>query len=216
MPACSRSVGKAARKARRRHGGFPAWGEVRQAVNAAGRPLTATERATVEGEIDVRVRQAVAAARRAGKLPASLRLLVEATSGRSDWRDRFRCLSDGLFRHELSWARPNRRFLPHGLYLPGAARAGIGTIAIVLDTSGSITEPELARYTGEILALLEEALPDELLLIQCGEHEKLWGAQAAAARSVLTALSLARPGYQRSNMARSVPSRARVRVCSSR
>jgi predicted metal-dependent peptidase len=147
----------------------PAWGEVRQAVNAAGRPLTATEQATAEGEIDVRVRQALAAARRAGKLPASLRLLVEATSSRSNWRDRFRCLSDGLLRHELSWAKPNRRFLPHGLYLPSAARAGIGTIAVVLDTSGSITEPELARYTGEVLALLEEALPDELLLIQCDD-----------------------------------------------
>jgi hypothetical protein len=48
-----------------------------------------------------------------------------------------------------------------------------------------------------------------------GEHQDLWGAQAAVRFSIV-ALSLARPGYQRSNSGRRLPSSERVRVCNSR
>src|SRR5690242_10256385 len=60
------------------------------------------------------------------------------------------------------------------------------------------------------------SLGELVMILELGEHEEPWAAHAATARSVLSALSLARPGYQRSNIARSVPSRVRVRVCSSR
>ncbi len=113
------------------------------------------------------VRQAVNAAKRAGKLPGTLQIMAEAATPRTDWRDRFRQLIDGLRRDGLSWARPNRRYLPHGLYLPAQQRVGIGALAVVLDSSGSISATELAAYTGEVLGLLEETQPDELILIQC-------------------------------------------------
>ena len=46
------------------------------------------------------------------------------------------------------------------------------------------------------------------------EHKNPWGGHAACSASAT--LSLARPGYHRSNSGRSVPSRVRVRVCSNR
>ena len=113
------------------------------------------------------LRQAMAAARRAGKLPGGIQELIEAAPGRIDWRDRLRHLSDDWSRDGLTWARPNRRHLPHGLYLPAPERIGIGRIAAVLDTSGSIPAEDLAAYLGEMRALLEEAMPEELILLQC-------------------------------------------------
>ena len=49
------------------------------------------------------------------------------------------------------------------------------------------------------------ALPESAQLSQFGEHNDVWGAHAAA-----------NPGYHCSKSGRSVPSSARVRVCSSR
>ena len=145
----------------------PGWGEVRDLRAESGRALSTPERAQAEAEIDVQIRQALAAAKRAGRLPASLKEMVEAASPRTDWRDRFRLLADGLIRDGITWSRPNRRFLPHGLYLPAADKAGPGALAVVLDTSGSITAAELAAYTGDLLGLIDEMQPEEVILVQC-------------------------------------------------
>jgi predicted metal-dependent peptidase len=93
--------------------------------------------------------------------------MVEAALDRVDWRDRFRTLFDGTMRSDASWARPNRRFLPHRIYLPGWRRAGAGRVAFVLDTSGSISAPELATYVANLLGLIDETGPEQIAIIQC-------------------------------------------------
>ena len=93
--------------------------------------------------------------------------MVEVATDRVDWRDRFRTVFDGTLRGEISWARPNRRFIQHGLYLPSWRRSGAGRLAFVLDTSGSISAAELAVYTAAVLGILEETAPEEVALIQC-------------------------------------------------
>ena len=50
----------------------------------------------------------------------------EIATDRVDWRDKFRIAFDGVLRGEVSWARPNRRFTQHGMYLPGWRRTGAG------------------------------------------------------------------------------------------
>jgi predicted metal-dependent peptidase len=143
------------------------WGEVRDLTDANGAPLTEAARRQAEDDLDVRIRQAAAAAKRAGRFTAGLTEMVEAALDRADWRDRFRMLFDGTLRSEASWARPNRRLLPHGLYLPGWRRAGAGRIAFVLDTSGSISARELAIYLANLLGIIEETGPERVAVIQC-------------------------------------------------
>ena len=93
--------------------------------------------------------------------------MIEAAADRVDWRDKFRMSFDGTLRGEVTWARPNRRFIQHGLYLPGWRRSGAGRVAFVLDTSGSISARELAVYTAGVLGILEETGPEQVALIQC-------------------------------------------------
>jgi predicted metal-dependent peptidase len=118
-------------------------------------------------DLDVRIHQAAGAAKRAGKLPGTLIATIEAATDRVDWQDKFRMSFDGTLRGDIAWTRPNRRFLPHGIYLPGLRRTGAGRVAFVLDTSGSISARELAVYTGAVLGVLENTGPEQVALIQC-------------------------------------------------
>jgi predicted metal-dependent peptidase len=151
------------------NGAFPArhWGEVRDLTKPNGQRLSPTERLQAEHDLDVRIRQAAAAAKRVGKFGTALREMVEIATDRVDWRDKFRMAFDGVLRGEVSWARPNRRFIQHGLYLPGWRRTGAGRIGFVLDTSGSISANELSVYTAAVLGILEETGPEAVALIQC-------------------------------------------------
>jgi predicted metal-dependent peptidase len=143
------------------------WGEVRDLTTPDGKPLSPAQRYQAEHNLDVRIRQAVASAKRAGRLSTGCKEVINATSNRVDWHDRFRISFDGVLRDEASWTRPNRRFVQHELYLPGWRRIGPGRIAFVLDTSGSISAHELAIYTASVLGILEETGPEEIALIQC-------------------------------------------------
>ena len=148
------------------------WGEVRDLTAENGAPLGDAARRQAEDDLDVRIRQAAAAATRAGRFSAGMVEMVEAALERADWRDRFRTLFDGTLRSEASWSRPNRRLLPQGLYLPGWRRAGAGRIAFVLDTSGSISAHELAIYVANLLGIIEEAGPEQVAIIQCDAEVK--------------------------------------------
>jgi predicted metal-dependent peptidase len=138
------------------------WGEVRDLTAEGSGKLTEGARRQAEDDLDVRIRQAVAAAKRAGRFGGALHEVVEAALDRVDWRNRLRTLFDGTMRGEASWAKPNRRFLPHGLYLPGWRRAGAGRVAFVLDTSGSISARELAIYAANLLGIIEETGPEQI------------------------------------------------------
>ena len=149
------------------------WGEVRDLTTRNGQPLCPTERHQAEYDLDICIRQAAAAAaaKRAGKFSAAVQDMIEVATDRVDWHDKFRIAFDGMLRGEVSWARPNRRFIQHGLYLPGWRRTGAGRIAFVLDTSGSISAPELAIYTAGVLgSILGETIPEQVALIQCDAH----------------------------------------------
>jgi predicted metal-dependent peptidase len=152
-----------------KNGVFPArhWGEVRDLTRPNGQCLSPTERRQAEHDLDVRIRQAAAAAKCVGKFGTALREMVEIATDRVDWRDKFRMEFDGVLRGEVNWARPNRRFIQHGMYLPGWRRTGAGRIGFVLDTSGSISANELSVYTAAVLGILEETGPEAVALIQC-------------------------------------------------
>jgi predicted metal-dependent peptidase len=143
------------------------WGEVRDLTTPSGAPLAPSERRQAESDLDLRIRQAAAAAKRAGKLGGTLEEMIAVATDHTDWRDRFRSVFDGTMRGEASWSRPNRRFIQHGFFLPGWRRTGPGRLAFVLDTSGSISARELSVYTAAVLGILEETAPEEIALVQC-------------------------------------------------
>jgi predicted metal-dependent peptidase len=52
--------------------------------------------------------------------------------------------------------RPNPRYIAQGIYLPSLSSRDIGTIAVAIDTSGSVSETQLEQFSAEVSAMLEE------------------------------------------------------------
>jgi predicted metal-dependent peptidase len=72
-----------------------------------------------ERDWSVAVRQAVTLSKQAGKTPAGLaRTLEGAAEATLDWRELLHRLCSETTPADFSWARPNRRHIWNGLYLP--------------------------------------------------------------------------------------------------
>lgn len=121
------------------------------------------EQAQEQAEWKVRVAQAAQAAKMMGKLSAGMeRFVGELLQPKVDWRDvlaRFltKCKDD-----TRSFARPNRRFLSQGLYLPTTSGERLGRVAVYVDCSGSIGDREISEFAAEIRAIHEDMRPESL------------------------------------------------------
>jgi predicted metal-dependent peptidase len=134
-------------------------GEVRDAA-----PDDAGQR-EAEGEWKVSVAQAANAAKQRGKLPGDLeRLVDEIVHPKVDYRELLREFLRSHAKNDYCWARPNRRYVHAGLYLPSLHSEELGNICVTVDTSGSIGQAELDEAAGEIQGVLE-CLPSKVWII---------------------------------------------------
>ena len=68
--------------------------------------------------------------------------------------------------HDYSWSVPNRRFIDGGLYLPSIRSEGIETIAVIVDTSGSLPTATLAEFWAELREVAVEIGPETVIVLQ--------------------------------------------------
>jgi len=109
--------------------------------------------------------QAQHAASARGELPSGLaRGVCALVHPPADWRTLLREFLTSHARNDYSWMRPNRRFLVQGLYLPGLHSEELGEVVIAIDTSGSVSERDLATFAGEIQGILEAFDCDVVIL----------------------------------------------------
>lgn len=143
-------------------------GEILDQRHEDGSAMTESERDEAEQDWKVTAMQAAAIAKSAGQMPGNLeRLFEEAEKPKLDWRSMLRRFMQGKRHDDFSWRRPNRRFIGRGLYLPSRENPGPGEIAVAIDTSGSISSRELAAFSAELNAILDEVKPKLLRVIYC-------------------------------------------------
>ena len=132
-------------------------GEVRDA------PITPDadgQEAPTEQEWKQRTAQAAQQAKLAGKLPGGLqRLAKEALKPKLDIRSLLLRFFSERASGDFSWSRPSPRFLPMGLYLPVLESKSLGTVSIMVDTSGSVDESSLSYARGIVESVIEECQP---------------------------------------------------------
>lgn len=97
-----------------------------------------------------------------GSIPEGLRrwsqeVLEPAVNWRTELRSSVsnRCAAVAG-RRDYTYARPNRRRLLDGVVMPGMIAPGPPSGAMVLDTSGSMTDEELAQGVAEIAGILKQ------------------------------------------------------------
>lgn len=108
----------------------------------------------IETDWKVAVEQATMIGNKAGTLPAGTeRVVNELRQPAVDWRDVVRpyITTSG----DYSWARPNRRYIGTGLYLPGTVKTNLSTMVIALDTSGSIHQRMIDMFNNEMREVFE-------------------------------------------------------------
>jgi predicted metal-dependent peptidase len=117
-------------------------------------------------EWKVKVAQAAQAAKMMGKLSANMQRFVnEVLQPKVDWRDVLRRFVQKAKTDQRTFARPNRRFLSQGLYLPSVSGEVLGEIVIAVDCSGSIGEREINEFATEVKTLKEDGNPAALHII---------------------------------------------------
>ena len=130
-------------------------GEVRD-YPSAGEKLTEAEIAQAKNETRTKIVQAATQAKAWGKLPGDLeRMIKEIVDPRMPWQELLRRFVQRAAKNDYRFFPPNRRHVAAGLYLPSVRSDELGSVVIAVDTSGSIGEAELNKFSAEISGILD-------------------------------------------------------------
>lgn len=161
---------------------MPAWGLV---MDAGSGTVNAESGAALESDWQVAINQAAELAKAQGKLPGHIEAAVsEVLQPLVDWRSVLWPFFNNIRHDEYSWRKPNRAYISEDEYLPSMYNESTGTIAICVDTSGSVSDAELHQFWSEIVAVAKETQPAKIICVGCdsqvndifewGDSETFW------------------------------------------
>ena len=130
--------------------------------------LTPDEMNELERDIDEAIRQG---ALTAGKMGVDVaRDIEDLLQPQVNWREVLRefVKSTCAGKDFSTWARPNRRFLGQGVYLPSGISENVEELLLAVDTSGSIGQRELTLFLTEVKAICDTVKPDKVRLLYWG------------------------------------------------
>ena len=116
---------------------------------------------------DEAMHQALNLAKAQGKAPGAVEETIrDAHRSTLDWRSLLRRYMTDAAARDYSWSVPNRRFIDSGLYLPSIRSEGMGTLAVIIDTSGSVDTDVLAAFWSEVREVAAEIEPERVVVLQ--------------------------------------------------
>ena len=140
----------------------PAGGGSDAMSGEAPRDVSAEEQAWDEA-----MHQALNLAKAQGKAPGAVEETVrDAHHSTLDWRSLLRRHMTDAAARDYSWSVPNRRFIDSGLYLPSIRSEGMGTLAVIIDTSGSVDSDALAAFWSEVREVAAGIEPERTVVLQ--------------------------------------------------
>jgi hypothetical protein len=127
---------------------------------------TPAEREQQANDMKVQVAQAAQAAKMMGKLSAGIeRLVSEVLQPKVDWVTVLRRFVQKCKNDSRTFARPNRRFVQQGLYLPTISGEAMGELLFAIDCSGSITQRDIDQFAAEIKVVQQDCKPSLLHVV---------------------------------------------------
>ncbi len=146
-------------------------GEVMDAPAGSGNDASAGQAppdvSAEEQAWDEAMHQALNLAKAQGKAPGAVQETIQdAHRSTLDWRSLLRRYMTDAAARDYSWSVPNRRFIDSGLYLPSIRSEGMGTLAVIIDTSGSVDTDALAAFWSEVREVAAEIEPERIVVLQ--------------------------------------------------
>ncbi len=134
-----------------------------ECLDADGSPAEQEQNAA---EWKVKVAQAAQAAKMMGKMSAGVeRFVGTVLQPKVDWREVLQRFVEKCKDDTRSWARPNRRFLSQGMYLPSTSGEAMGELVVAVDCSGSIGQEEIDQFASEVLTIKEDSNPSAIHVV---------------------------------------------------
>ena len=131
-----------------------------------GGTMSETERRQIEAEIKEEIASAAQAAKVQGKMPGGIgRLIDELLNPKTPWHEILERWLLQKQKNDYSWAKANRRYVAQGLYMPSLDGVGMGEIALVIDTSGSVSAHELANFWANIRKIATDLSPTAVHMV---------------------------------------------------
>jgi predicted metal-dependent peptidase len=107
-------------------------------------------------EIDQWVQAAGMKATGHGSLTAGEKALIKQIVAPSvHWTDELQHLVDEITKDDYTWTRPNNRYIQQGVYLPTMWDQNMSDLVIFVDTSGSLSDRQLAQIMAEIRKIVQ-------------------------------------------------------------
>jgi len=120
-----------------------------------GEQATSADIQKAEMDRVVMLKQAIMAAKKCGHIPAGMEELVDnLVNPKVPWRQVLADFVTKIAKNDFSWKMPNKRYLYGGMYLPSLNSPEIGNIAILVDTSGSVSADEMKTMVSEIQGIV--------------------------------------------------------------
>jgi len=143
--------------------------DIGDATDENGQPLDESQVHQLEVQAKIDTIQSAKVAKQSGKLPASIeRIIDDMVTVTTPWHEKLERYMTSKVKDGYSWNRPNRRFVGQGLYLPGYDYVPrMGEIVLAVDTSGSLSNDELAYFNAHINRIMETCLPEKVTVIYC-------------------------------------------------
>jgi predicted metal-dependent peptidase len=124
-----------------------------------------------DADRQVAVAAAAQAAEMMGNLPAGLKRLVGSVlDPKVAWQDIIRTTINRTFGQDgYDWSNADKRMMtrPDPMFFARSSSFGSGTIAIGVDTSGSITNDMVDRFFGEMGGIIADLNPAKFIVIWC-------------------------------------------------
>lgn len=109
----------------------------------------------------------------AGKMKGNVpRGIDELLHPKVNWREALHEFIKTIMKggDQSTWRKPSRRFLASGIVMPSTFSEKTGTVAIAVDTSGSIGGKEIAQFLGEVKAICDDVAPEAVELLYWDSH----------------------------------------------
>jgi predicted metal-dependent peptidase len=132
-------------------------GEVEDAKGDDGGPLSESEKSQLEQDWKITASRALQAAQGCGKAPDGMeRILADMIIKKRDLEDVLKDFVVKVLQGDYSYRKPNKRHIIHDIYMPSVEGDSIPEIVMIMDTSGSIGDEQVAYFQAKFNSVMSE------------------------------------------------------------
>ena len=152
-------------------GGGQPWniGGVMDATGKEGQGATKAEVQAIEASMKGKIQNALASAKKAGKLPGCIeRMIEQILQPKADWQDILqRFVSAKAFADYNFGMCHTRQLHQYGIINPVLDSPELGDVNVIVDVSGSIRDEELAQFAGELSDVVSNFPGTSINVVYC-------------------------------------------------